>query len=763
MIPRRPKYPLFVVAMWFTLCAMTEPELAPATPAPAAKQAKRATDAKSVLQMLNARKAILDRRLPIYQAVESAYDREPTDSREALAVDGLGWTCTVDWGGMKAGVDQGALVDYNLATQPETYVKLSARKDGQGVKGRLETIEREDKELLDSWHGWQSELEMMVHNRRAHGLGIFHFPHPIGWHFKSVHPASLIYPEKAKINVDDWDWFGLVTEFKIVDLLARIEEAEVATNIGWKIPAVRKAIAKLKGGAAYLRNMLADPEAYAVQLKGSDLAFADKNKGCIQGFAFYVKEWNGRVSEHFVIDDEEIGFIFSGVDRHKDMSGCLSLFPLSMGQGFMERVRGYGVEMLPFHDTENRARNHLLDQLLISGVVLKSENGDDGQRALVNMRHHGPFLFMDGGLEITEHQLPDLSEQGLRLLGEMERSRSNSNQALGGVSHSQRNSEMSATQSRIIHQGDNAAEANEVARFYSQLGRFHTIRLRRILQDDLSARHPGGEAAMEMVQLLIEAGVTKDDFANIKRVKPRTIFGDGNAINQWLAMQDVKEFFGSFTSDGKKAFVQHAVAARIRDPELATLFTGADNRLDQSAQWNRWTAEMEQNVFETSDTRQDLGPKDDHVIHMDSHTIYCEEVQKREDLSLEEQFKRIHRAQAHCAAHLEELSVDSNSQAEYKDFNQRWANLTNWLRQTGQKLAAENERKQAEQMEEMRNPKPKVKDAEIMMTEKLKRELAIEESNDRRAQAKEMHAATMQQMAEKRAMNVPVNPADAAI
>lgn len=750
--PHGYKIRLIIAVIGFTVAHMTEGELAPATTAPVAKQATRAGSHTSTMTMIRARKAELDKRLPIYQAVEDAYDREPTDSREALEIDGLGWTCTIDWGGMKAGVDQGALVDYNLATQPETYVSLIPKRGGQGVNDRLKVIETEDKKLLDSWTGWHSELEMMLHNRRAHGLGVFHFPHPVGWHFRSVHPSALIYPKEAKINCDEWDWFALVTEFKITDLLRRLEEPKIATAIGWNISNVRKAISKLKDGAEFLHGMYANPEHYAVNLRGSDIAFADKNKGSIPGYAFYVKEWDGRVSEHFVIDSEDIGYLFSGIGRHESMSSTIALFPLAMGQGFMERVRGYGVEMLPYHDTENRARNHVLDQHLVSGVVLKSLNGDDGQRAMMDMKHHGPFLFMSGDLEIAAEQMPDMSEKGLKLLAEMERSRAINNQSLGGVDHSQRNSDMSATQSRILHQDGNSAAQNEVVRFYKQLERFHKIRIRRTYQLNISETHPGGKEALSAVEDMIASGVVLADFQNIKEVKARSIFGDGNATNQWLAMMDIEKLFGFFTADGKAAYVQDAVAARLRDPERALRYTGADGRIDQLGQLNRWAAQMENNVFETSDTRQDLGPKDDHVIHLDLHTTYAEEMQKREEVPLAEQFKRVHRAQAHCALHLDQLRHDVLSAGAFKSFNQRWANLTNWLRQTGQKLEAEQQKQQEAQMEEMRNPRPKVKDAEVMLTEKLRRDLELQKAEAEERRAEEKHIAEMRRIAERNAM-----------
>jgi lysozyme family protein len=127
-------------------------------------------------------------------------------------------------------------------------------------------------------------------------------------------------------------------------------------------------------------------------------------------------------------------------------------------------------------------------------------------------------------------------------------------------------------------------------------------------------------------------------------------------------------------------------------------------------------------------------------------------MQKREDVPLAEQFKRVHRAQAHCAMHLYQLRHDVLSSGAFKGYNQRWANLTNWLRQTGQKLEAEQQKQQAAQMEEMRNPRPKVKDAEVMLTEKLRRDLEAQKAEAEERRAEEKHLAEMRRLAERNAM-----------
>jgi hypothetical protein len=719
-----------------------------------AAQPLRASDPQKALAMVVNRQRKLNERAWVYQAVEDAYDRMPTDSKEALELDGLGWTSTIDWGGMKAGIDAGALTDYNLMTQPETYVRLVPRADGPGVRQRLDLIERAHKEVIDGWSGWLPELEQMVINRRAHGLGVFHFPNPVGWHFKSLHPSLLIYPPNATLNVDDWPWFALRTEFRITDMLRRAEDPEASAAVGWKLENVRAALRKLEGGDAFMNRIESDLQGYLASGRADDLWFAESNKNTLPGWQLYVQEWDGTVSEHFLVNDEKIGFLFSGPKRHAKMSDTLALFPLSMAAATMDRLRGYGLEMLPFHDTENRARNHLLDQFLTRGVVLKSVTGDDSTLAMTGMKHHGPFIFMNGDIELASQQLPDTTGEGLRVLAEMERTRSLSNRALGGNDQSQRNSDMSATQSRILYQTENAAESNEVARLYRLAGHFHKLTLRRMLQPNLTPMHPGGREAVEMVSELLASGVTVDDFSNIKVVKPRTIFGDGNPVNQFLALQDLRGEVASLPVEGQRIWRHTLFASRLRDPEMAAAMTLHDGRVDAESMDQRWAAQMENNVFETSDTRQDLGSNDHHVIHGVEHTVYAEEVLKR-PLELQEQFERVERARNHMTQHLELMAGDEHFREPFKDLERRWANLANWQRQAQQRLGAETQKKQAEEMEELRNPRPKVKDAEVAMTEQLKRDLAMRESEQRMKLEAERHGLEVKKMLERRAAGMP--------
>jgi len=115
----------------------------------------------------------------------------------------------------------------------------------------------------------------------------------------------------------------------------------------------------------------------------------------------------------------------------------------------------------------------------------------------------------------------------------------------------------------------------------------------------------------------------------------------------------------------------------------------------------------------------------------------------------------VERARNHMTQHLELMAGDEHFREPFKDLERRWANLANWQRQAQQRLGAETQKKQAEEMEELRNPRPKVKDAEVAMTEQLKRDLAMRESEQRMKLEAERHGLEVKKMLERRAAGMP--------
>src|SRR5690606_33154704 len=126
-------------------------------------------------------------------------------------------------------------------------------------------------------------------------------------------------------------------------------------------------------------------------------------------------------------------------------------------------------------------------------------------------------------------------------------------------------------------------------------------------------------------------------------------------------------------------------------------------------------AQQENAAFQSSDVRIDVAETDNHLIHAGEHTVFVEDTlgQLSEGaISEERAFQTVSRAMAHVGPHLEMLASDPLAEAESEDLQRRWADVTNTLRQLSQRLEAKRQAEQEQQLEEMRNPRPSVKDQE---------------------------------------------------
>lgn len=693
----------------------------------------------------------IQRKVRLAKVIEDACDQMPPDGDEELEADGLGWCANVDWGGMAAGIEDGVETDFNLATQPETFIKLISKKPNASTKA-FGIIERQDKLMLEDWPEWDVELQLMLRHRRSLGLGIFHYPHAFGWHFRALHPCNLVLPPRSKLNTETWPWFAVRTDINITDLLERFSDRKAANAMGWQLVNITKAIVKYaqNGGSAMVSRLFADPEGYIYDLQHNDLAFASENNMTIPGWTFYVKEFDGSVSEYILTDDDEVGWLYKGERRHKSMSKLLNLFPLALGQGYIERIRGYGVKMLPFHDLENRVLNHACDVTMIGAGMLLKGSGADFKRMREDVHIHGPFTLISDDIEVEQRSFGNPSAGVLALRREFERLGHMRNRSFGGAEYSQRESDESATSARLRWQDRSTVRSYEVARFYRQLSIFHATRWQKMVDPDMTERDPGGKEYKEFIAELTVRGVTPDDISNIGKVRAKTIFGDGDPNNQFLALNDLKDGVGRLPASGQRVWWKMLFRARLKDDDLVEEMFGPDDPTrDREFLRQQWRCEVENNTFETSDTKQDLQDDDNHLIHAMLHTVYAEDVIGRVQeghITEQDAIAKIMRCKPHNMQHLNLLQLDATAVVEFKDLMRRWADIDNTLRQMSQHVEAEMAKQQAQQLEELRNPKPSVKDQETILTEQMKRDAIAAESQLKMDLMNQRHAKEMEML-----------------
>lgn len=320
----------------------------------------------------------------------------------------------------------------------------------------------------------------------------------------------------------------------------------------------------------------------------------------------------------------------------------------------------------------------------------------------------------------------------MQLYREMNAMRSGRNQVFGGNVDVSPNVDRTASGAKMRYQEQTGIRGHDVARFYHQVRMFHRARWERIVDPDATDSDPGMPEAREMLQRAVDNGCPPEAIAGIYKVNVVTVFGEGDPVNQFIAMMDVKELYGQLTPTGRKVYARATLNARLRDPDLVDQLVGrADTLIDEADSRHRQVAQGENADFQSSDVRIDVAETDNHLIHAGEHTVFTEDTlgQLREGvISEEDAFRTVSRVRAHIGPHLEMVASDPLSQAETKDLQRRWADVTNTLRQLSQQLEAKRQRMQEEQLEELRNPRPSVKDQEVAITEEIKRQSLLRET-----------------------------------
>lgn len=697
-------------------------------PAAGVRQKPRVKDAKKVRDLIVSEEKHLNHRLAQYAAVTDSYDRVPMDTQAELQADGLGWTTNVNWGGMEAGIDEAVAPLFNLMTEPDTFVTFLSRLDMQGKHTALSALAKLDSEMVRDWDSHIDVAQQMLHNRVSFGLGIIHWPTPHGWHYNSLHPGNLITPERSPLNPSLWPWAAVKTEFVISDLIKKLGHAAEAKGQGWDTVQIKKALAKYRegSGVTWPKNQDIDSIVHGFMRNQSFGQF--ENSITIKGYILYNKEWDGSISEHYLTNQEGVGFLFSRKKHHASMDRMISVFPHSLGDGFLNRSRGYGIKMLPYHDTEDRTLNHMIDvTTLASNINLKGDQDDINRLAEIVF---GPITLIPADFDIDQVSFSNTSGGLAQVRREIQQQRAGNGQVFGGAIDVSPNVDQTATGAKMRYQEQSKMAGYEVVRFYQQLGRFHRARWDRVTDTGGSTSDPGMKEAKELFKLAKGAGIPPELINSIHRVKAKTLFGDGDPVNQFLALMDLKEFTGNFSAQGKRVYSKLVVSSRLRNADLSDELHGEPGMDDLDTEQRRM-AQLENGLFQVSDARIDIAGNDHHIIHAGEHTVFAEDTMeqiKAKQISEEQAYTTLQRARAHTIPHLEQISEDPQGIEIFKDLQRRWAGVENTLRQLGQHLEAKRGKEQEQQLEELRHPKLSVEEIESQITARAQRDNLAKES-----------------------------------
>lgn len=668
--------------------------------------------------------------------VWDAYDRIPPNDPEVMRKNGEEWCTNVDWGETENAINERVEQDNNLLTQPMPYVSFMTK--GQAGPVTLEALSATANEHYNMFRlsdFWTSEIQAMLLERTALGLGILHHHIPYSWHFRSVPRCNLIYPPQSTLNPDDWPWMAVRSELDITDLIALLGNPEGSSSIGWDTSAIRELISKFPTmpdgmpDADWTRN----PEAYVNALQLNSLTIAANNGQKIRVYHFYVREYDGKISESIISESPLCSkFLFQKryEDEYSCMSDFISLFPLSVCK-YLEKIRGLGHRLLPYTAMVNDLRNRAADAaILTSSLMLKDTSGAQGMREITQLELGGRVAFIPEDMTMDQRSLGNPSQGLVGVLGMISDLRATNNSAFGGTDHGARRPEATATEMKLRYGEATRSMGFETDRLYDQATSFYRSNWKRVKyyldKGEKAVDIKGAAEAKEMWKQVKEHNITKEDLDVIRSVEATRLFGDGDPNAIFLAIQDLQGPISRMPLTAQRQMDQMAVAARTRRPWMAqAMYGNIDTKLDQVYSVQNWRTTQENGSFEASDLPVPIQYDDYHPLHVVSHTQYAESVVADFDAQVlppAEALKRLVKARDHTALHMPLLERDRSQEALFADASKRWQGIGNKMIQMEQNIQDAQQAEREQMMEEMRNPAPSVADQQLILTEQLKRE-----------------------------------------
>ncbi len=737
------------------------PEVLEESKPPAAAGAKqppsRMTDARAAQEMIQRiERQHFEPMRQVYEEVSKKFDRFPPDDEASLRADGFGAATNINWGSMAARGTDILEPLYNLVTGGDHYLNFRSDFPSPAVTPMLDTLASEHKRLIDGWADFGPVIEQMLFNRVMHGLGILYFSQPQGWHFNSLHPANFIYVPGKSVNLNKHSWLAIRTQFEVADLLKVAENAEASTKLGWNTGKLRKAIEKYGQNEA-LTSSLMRPDFYAEHYKPLDLYYNHALNVEITGYVFLVQEFDGKITEHILIPHEEVGYIYSKPGKYDQFSDCLWISTHSLGDGQLNKVRGYGTQTLPFHDALDRLQNHETDMAFLASSLLM-QAADASSLDRVEEIQFGSITVLPPGLVVQQQSFSDPS-QALRILkADMRGDLANSNASFGGrVDFG--NTEKTARETVLRFQ--DAAQQNTftVSRFRRELNLFARTLWKKTLQSRRQ-RGSGSEEAKEFFRRAEEKGVIPELYETIWDVRFNPAAGDGNRTNTLLANDRIRQYFALFSDDGKREFVRRDITAATDDRGLADAYLGVPGEGPYERE-QRGKAQLENAAIEASSAKVDVGPTDNHIIHLEEHAGFVEAKGQQFSGDPKPLLRLIERMLEHVSPHIQ-LAAQGVAVVQDPELrgaiaprlaqvNERWSQIENLRRQLTQQSQAIDEKAARDEQATVQQAlqlaqQPSPKDQQEIAGKQLDLRMREQEHEQKLRHAEEKHSIELRDL-----------------
>jgi len=258
----------------------------------------RLKDVKSALDIYRALREA-DKKSSVNRArVDAMFDGSSPYDSARLASSGQSMKTNLNFG------EAQRLLDISLSAYVDLYSSLESLVDVKGTEGEPSEItewssivSEELTQLFRSWPEFHSSYLRLCTTFIKHGTGVTYFDSPDEWRFRVGSFADMLIPRQTPSSENAIDVAVGRRDYTLHELYAFIRDPDVATQVGWNVDEVKKAILKNASTKGRHDKPYSNWEAIQAELKNNDIHAGVQNP-TVAVLHFWVREMDGSVSHY---------------------------------------------------------------------------------------------------------------------------------------------------------------------------------------------------------------------------------------------------------------------------------------------------------------------------------------------------------------------------------------------------------------------------------------------------------------------------------
>jgi hypothetical protein len=280
-------------------------------------------------------------------------------------------------------------------------------------ENKTKVFREEITKCIRGWKGHDDLLAQTVHENTCFGYCGWCWDDLRDWKPEFLRQDYTFFSIETPQDQDATPIWARKRRYQIAELLPILEHAEISMLAGWNINNLVKSInSAIPAG----KTLDADDDARRYEdwiREGSYGASYENDAKYVELGEIFVREPHGKISR-YLFDDKSGEEICTQLDRYNRMSECINLFSVEIGSGNLMSSRGAGRDLYNTHVAIEKARNLVIDNVYIKGMLLMKK-GPNARPETVPLSVMHPVAYVADGYEVIPQQMPADVEDFLKL------------------------------------------------------------------------------------------------------------------------------------------------------------------------------------------------------------------------------------------------------------------------------------------------------------------------------------------------------------